>query len=135
MHNKNNTQLYSTKLQPQRTRSQLVSRSRLMKQFPPINKQPKLTLLVAPAGYGKSTLLAQLIKKRGVHSVAWLGLDDSDNNLDTFLDYLWAAFQNSTSLEDIESFSTEFNESSGGNAKSRLQVLFNAIEIGFSFNY
>ncbi|MEH6347827.1 MAG: LuxR C-terminal-related transcriptional regulator [Bermanella sp.] len=128
MHNKNNTQLYSTKLQPPRTRSQLVSRSRLIKQFPAINKQPKLTLLVAPAGYGKSTLLAQLLKKREEHSIAWIGLDDSDNNLDTFLDYLWAAFKNVAINENIDDLSTEFNASIGGNAKSRLQVLFNAIE-------
>jgi len=128
LHNKNNTKLYSSKLQPQRTRSQLVSRPRLIKQFPAIDKQPRLTLLVAPAGYGKSTLLAQLVKKRGEQEIAWLSLDDSDNNLDSFLDYLWAAFKNVSTLENIEELSLEFSASPGSNARSRLQVLFNVID-------
>ena len=52
----------------------------------------RLTLLSAPAGYGKTTLLADWIaSKQG--SVAWLSLDEQDNSAPRFWLYLIAAFQ------------------------------------------
>ena len=52
----------------------------------------KLTLISAPAGFGKTTLLSEWIPgcKR---SVAWLSLDEGDNDLARFLVYVVAALQ------------------------------------------
>src|SRR5262249_183781 len=70
--------------------------------------QVPLTLLSAPAGFGKTTLLAAWLSRsdeRGtmndegseipVHrlKVAWLSLDEGDNDPTTFLSYLIAAIQ------------------------------------------
>ncbi|NJN80902.1 MAG: hypothetical protein HC802_00475 [Caldilineaceae bacterium] len=59
----------------------------------------KLTLITASAGYGKTTIatqwLDQLIKTRqeGAISIAWLSLDEHDDELLLFLRYLVAAIQ------------------------------------------
>jgi LuxR family maltose regulon positive regulatory protein len=52
----------------------------------------KLTLLTAPAGYGKSTLISRWVSAVGL-PVAWLTLDEHDNDELRFLTYLVAAFQ------------------------------------------
>lgn len=49
-----------------------------------------LTLVCAPAGYGKSTLLADWLRQARVPS-AWLSLDQQDNEPVVFLSYLVAA--------------------------------------------
>ncbi len=51
-----------------------------------------LTLITAPAGFGKTTLVASCIAGRGM-PVAWLSLDKDDNQPGRFLDYLIAALQ------------------------------------------
>lgn len=54
--------------------------------------QRKLTLLAAPAGFGKSTLISQWV--HGVERpVAWLTLDEHDNDTTRFLAYVIAALQ------------------------------------------
>ncbi len=52
----------------------------------------KLSLISAPAGYGKTTLVREWAAscKR---PVAWFSLDEGDNDLSRFLTYLVAAFQ------------------------------------------
>jgi len=49
-----------------------------------------LTLVSAPAGYGKSTLISHWLESSNVKS-AWLSLDKDDGDLRTFLLYLVAA--------------------------------------------
>ena len=56
----------------------------------------KLTLVSAPAGYGKTTLVADwLTSSSSLHpaQVAWLSLDEGDNDPALFLAYLIAALQ------------------------------------------
>ena len=69
--------------------------------------QAKLTLVCAPAGYGKSTVLSEWISQRFKASplpsgndaqpdhpqVCWLGLDAADNDPVRFLSYLLAALE------------------------------------------
>ena len=52
----------------------------------------KLTLISAPAGFGKTTLVSEWVAgcKR---PVAWLSLDEGDNDPTCFLTYLVAALQ------------------------------------------
>jgi LuxR family maltose regulon positive regulatory protein len=52
----------------------------------------KLTLISAPAGYGKTTLITSWIKDLQ-RSIVWYTLDAHDNNPFKFLTYLNAAFQ------------------------------------------
>ena len=77
-------------------RRRLVARARLTDQLrtDPAS-MPRLVLVSAPAGFGKTTLLTQWLapdtpKPR---RVAWLSLDDSDAELRPFLTHLIAAIQ------------------------------------------
>ena len=52
----------------------------------------KLTLIAAPPGYGKTTLLSIWARENKI-PVAWLSLDSDDNELSLILQYLIAALQ------------------------------------------
>jgi LuxR family maltose regulon positive regulatory protein len=52
----------------------------------------KLTLISAPAGFGKTTLVSDWLDQHKL-SVAWLTLDEDDNDLARFLTYVIAALQ------------------------------------------
>ncbi|MEZ5592553.1 MAG: hypothetical protein R3F53_18365 [Gammaproteobacteria bacterium] len=51
-----------------------------------------LTLVSAPAGYGKSLLVSHWAESQGV-PCAWLSLDSTDSAVDIFVDYLLAAVE------------------------------------------
>ena len=51
-----------------------------------------LTVVSAPAGYGKSLLVSQWVDSQDV-PFAWLSLDESDSAADIFVDYLLAAVE------------------------------------------
>jgi LuxR family maltose regulon positive regulatory protein len=57
-----------------------------------VAKGGKLTLISAPAGFGKTTLVSEWITRCG-RPAAWLSLDEGDNDLTRFLSYLIAALQ------------------------------------------
>jgi LuxR family transcriptional regulator, maltose regulon positive regulatory protein len=54
--------------------------------------QQRLTLISAPAGFGKTTLVSEWVADWG-RPVAWLSLDEGDNDPTRFLSYLVAALQ------------------------------------------
>jgi LuxR family maltose regulon positive regulatory protein len=83
--------LIRTKLRPPFTRQELVPRPRLQARITEGLHRP-LTLITAPAGFGKTTLVASSIAQSGTH-VAWLSLDRDDNQVGRFLTYLVAALQ------------------------------------------
>jgi LuxR family transcriptional regulator, maltose regulon positive regulatory protein len=83
--------LIRTKLSLPFTRPALVSRPRLQEQIAQGLCGP-LTLVTAPAGFGKTTLVASCITGCGM-PVAWLSLDNNDNHVGRFLTYLIAALQ------------------------------------------
>jgi LuxR family maltose regulon positive regulatory protein len=82
-------QLIRTKLHKSLTRQELVYRPRLYKQITKGLRGP-LTLITAPAGFGKTTLVASCIANWGM-PVAWLSLDKNDNQEGHFMSYLIAA--------------------------------------------
>jgi LuxR family transcriptional regulator, maltose regulon positive regulatory protein len=81
--------LVRTKLRLPFTRSGLVPRPRLQEQIAQGVRGP-LTLITAPAGFGKTTLVAACIATCGM-PLAWLSLDKDDNQTGRFLNYLIAA--------------------------------------------
>ena len=90
------TQLLSTKLYVPRAWPRLVSRPRLIARLN-AGLDRKLTLISAPAGYGKTTLLAEwtdsLDRLESGLQVAWVSLDDADNDPVHFWAYFIAALQ------------------------------------------
>jgi LuxR family transcriptional regulator, maltose regulon positive regulatory protein len=83
--------LIRTKLRLPFSRPELVARPRLQEQVARGLLGP-LTLLTAPAGYGKTTLLASCIAGCRLPA-AWLSLDKNDNQAGRFLRYLLAAVE------------------------------------------
>jgi LuxR family transcriptional regulator, maltose regulon positive regulatory protein len=86
--------LLETKLYLPRWRRGLVPRPRLSER---LNRgaEATLTLVSAPAGFGKTTLLAEWLASApaGDRSTAWLSLDQRDNHPASFWGYLIAALQ------------------------------------------
>ncbi|MGE5221366.1 MAG: LuxR C-terminal-related transcriptional regulator, partial [Omnitrophica WOR_2 bacterium] len=83
--------LIHTKLRPPYTRPGLVARPRLQEQIAQGLRGP-LTLITAPAGFGKTTLVASAVSAVEMPA-AWLSLDKNDNQAGRFLQYLVAALQ------------------------------------------
>jgi LuxR family maltose regulon positive regulatory protein len=83
--------LLTTKLSLPPIRPDLVARPRLIEQLER-GSQRKLTLIAAPAGFGKTTLLSawQTVTRR---AHAWLALDAGDNDPIRFWTYVLAALQ------------------------------------------
>ncbi|MCB9450252.1 MAG: LuxR family transcriptional regulator [Anaerolineaceae bacterium] len=82
-------------------RTEHVPRVRLTEQLDAFPNR-KLTLISAPAGFGKTTLVSEWIallrqqdngETQTASDVVWLSLDESDNDLSRFLNYLIAALR------------------------------------------
>jgi LuxR family maltose regulon positive regulatory protein len=85
--------LLTTKLFAPPLRPNLVPRPRLSQRLDEgLRLGHRLTLLSAPAGFGKTTLLSDWIDQHE-GPVAWLSLDDQDNEATRFWSYLVAALQ------------------------------------------
>lgn len=86
--------LIQTKLQVPPPRSDVIHRPRLLASLREGLISHHLTLLSAPAGYGKTTLLASALHSPlSTLPVAWLALDKEDNDPAIFLAYLVAALR------------------------------------------
>jgi LuxR family maltose regulon positive regulatory protein len=86
------TPLLATKLLAPPPRVDIVHRPRLIAQLDAATQVP-VTIISAPAGFGKTTLVCAW-RATGTgkdFSLAWLSLEPSDNNLERFLTYLLAA--------------------------------------------
>ena len=83
--------LLATKLHMPRPRTDLVSRPHLVERLQQ-GMTSALTLVSAPAGFGKTTLLAQWLAQSAMPA-AWLSLEAEDNDPMRFLSYLIAALQ------------------------------------------
>lgn len=81
------TQILKTKLYPPRL-PEIVSRERLLKELDKA-RAVKLATIVAGAGYGKSSLAAEFLRRLDCPFV-WYHLEDTDSDLSKFLSYLLA---------------------------------------------
>lgn len=88
--------LLHTKLMPPRLRAERVLRTSLLDRLDS-GLAYKLTLVAAPAGYGKTTLMSEWLTYRSEQEklppVAWLSLDKGDNDPARFWRYLTTACQ------------------------------------------
>ena len=85
--------ILATKLYVPALRPGMVSRPRLIEQLNQgLAKGCKLTLISASAGFGKTTLAGEWVSDCG-RPVAWLSLDEGDNDPVRFLSYVIAALQ------------------------------------------
>src|SRR6266550_4146126 len=91
------TPILATKLYIPRLRPNVVSRPRLIER---LNEglHRKLTLIAAPAGFGKTTLISEWvegIERPGARRArtAWLSLDEGESDPTLFLTYLVAALR------------------------------------------
>jgi len=102
------TSILVTKLFIPPTRPEIVPRPRLIER---LNEglHRKLTLISAPAGFGKTTLVTEWLdslrldakKETQVEKcIAWLSLDEGDNDLVRFLAYFIAALNQIEGIED-----------------------------------
>ena len=86
--------LLGTKLHVPRRRRGLVSRPRLSDRLTRAD-EPALVLVSAPAGFGKTTLVTEWLAAAEAdgRSIAWLSLDERDNDPAVFWTYLVAALR------------------------------------------
>ena len=84
--------LVETKLLLPRSRARTVARPRLDELLAPGSDAP-LTLVSAPAGFGKTTLLGTWLASRcgGARPTAWVSLDERDRDASSFWTYVLRA--------------------------------------------
>jgi len=83
--------ILQTKLTPPKIRKRILHRQRLLNLLED-NLDRKFILICADAGYGKTTLLAQLCAELDNPSIFY-HIDPSDNDLATFFNYITAGIQ------------------------------------------
>ena len=91
--------LLTTRLVPPRLAESSLKRERLLTRCSGIDKAVgRLYLVTAPAGFGKSTFLAQIFRlaQDAARTTAWLTLDPNDNDEEHFCQYLEAALRQLT---------------------------------------
>ncbi|MGE5418163.1 MAG: LuxR C-terminal-related transcriptional regulator [Acidobacteriota bacterium] len=81
-----------TKLNVPQSGNRMVTRTRLNSKLGQTLKYP-VTLVAAPAGYGKTTAVAEWLRHSSVSS-AWISLDTDDNDLVRFWRYVLTALNN-----------------------------------------
>jgi LuxR family maltose regulon positive regulatory protein len=86
--------IVTTKVRVPRTRTELVPRPRLREALVRYEGR-RLTLVSAPAGFGKTTLLSEWLEDRSGDGlpIAWLSLEEADNDPARFLAYLVSALR------------------------------------------
>jgi LuxR family maltose regulon positive regulatory protein len=95
--------ILTTKIQVPPLPPQTVQRTRLLQELDRgLQPNIRVTLISAPAGYGKTTLLSDWLKKRDL-AVAWLSISEGDNDAARFMSYLIAtAVRSSGSVDVVE---------------------------------
>ena len=121
--------LLQTKLYPPRVTRELVDRPRLAQR---LAAAPAVLLVSAPAGFGKSTLLAQSLlggaPRPDRPAVAWLSLDSGDSDPSSYWAYVLAALR--TAAPGVGASAQALLESPGGAPISN--VLTSVITVSYT---
>jgi LuxR family transcriptional regulator, maltose regulon positive regulatory protein len=100
--------ILNTKFFIPEARPKLVHRDRLIERLD-AGVHRKLSLISAPAGFGKTTLVTEWLDSLGIdannetqaeYKIAWLSLDEGDNDLVRFLTYLIAALRRIEGIDE-----------------------------------
>ncbi len=115
--------LLTTKLHPPRRRRTLVARPRL-RDLATRSGHHALTLVSAPAGFGKSTLVADWFAAEP--ATAWLSLDERDDDPEQFWAYVLAAL--ATVTPDVTANTAPLLQSGGAPLGTVVGTLINDLE-------
>ena len=104
----------------------VVPRSRLMERMS-LGSSVRLTLVSAPPGFGKTTLMADWARSTTAAGgrVAWLSLDPEDNDRATFWAYVVLALE--AVVPDIRAASRELEAASGASTDQAVATLLNEL--------
>ena len=124
------TTVLATRLFAPARRPLLVARPRLMERLDAAREpNRKLSLISAPAGFGKTTLVSDWIEQNVLRQrsmrVAWLSLDDGDNDLPRLLAHLVAALRGIDA--DIGSDAVDLLDISPASVEAALTGLINDV--------
>lgn len=114
-----------TKLRPPVLRADVIPRSRVLHVVSDAIRSHPLTLVSAPAGYGKTTVLAAFAHGQSDGSVAWLSVDEDDNDPSLFTAALLAAVRRVDPRLGREA--AELLPSASGFARAVLDSLINDV--------
>jgi serine/threonine-protein kinase/serine/threonine-protein kinase PknK len=112
-----------TRFRPPTFNRPTVPRQRILDRLSS-ERRPKLVLIHAPAGYGKSTLAAQwgeILTRQGLKG-AWLAIDSDDNNTVWFLAHLIEAIRRT--MPDL---ADALQQELEGHLENTEQYVFNAL--------
>jgi len=116
--------LLHTKFYLPKAREHLVHRARLTRLLED-GLQGRMVLISAPAGYGKTSLLADWTQEFQ-HPIAWLTLDENDNDPARFMEYFIHSF-NDRGYTDLQSLLTQKSKLFSANLRQNLDILINCI--------
>ncbi len=116
--------LLHTKFYLPKAREHLVHRSRLTHLLEDGLKS-RIVLISAPAGYGKTSLLADWTQEFQ-HPIAWLTLDEIDNDPARFMEYFIHSF-NDRGYTKLQALLAKKNKLFSGNLRQNLDILLNCI--------
>ncbi len=116
--------LLTTKFLRPTTDRRAVQRARLSELLDPVAPK-RLNLVVAPAGFGKTTLASQWCAQTP-SPTAWLSLDEHDDDPQRFWQYVVGAFENA-GLAGLEGCRKQLAQTSGEAATGALTHLLNVL--------
>lgn len=114
--------LLEGKVRLPRRRRAVVSRARLAER---LSAATGLTLVSAPAGFGKTALLTEWLGESG-RKAAWLSLDERDNEPASYWSYLVAALR--TAVPDVGAAALSLLQASRPPVEAVLSTLLNDLE-------
>jgi LuxR family maltose regulon positive regulatory protein len=116
--------LLETKLRPPDPRSGLVARPELMERLDAAAER-RLTLVSAPAGWGKTTLVGEWLAARRPGGAAWVALDGADNDPARFWRYVAEALRRTGA--PVEEQAVGALAAEGDTLEAGLSSLINAV--------
>ncbi len=98
--------LLTTKLHPPTTRRGHIARARLLDRLDAcLQPQQRLCIVACPAGYGKTALLSEWVDRlrqtQPARSVAWVSLDEGDDDVVRFWTVVVASLRAACALPDL----------------------------------
>jgi LuxR family maltose regulon positive regulatory protein len=116
--------ILETKLRPPGRRPGLVARPDLLARLD-AGSARRLTLVTAPAGWGKTTLVGDWLAERAGDGAAWVALDDGDNDPARFWRYVAEALRRAGA--PVEEQAVGALSAGGETAEAGLSALLNAL--------